>query len=140
MSDANLGSIFQKHIPKAHWQRIETLVGRGTPDMNGCLWGKEFWVENKTTSGWAVTFETGQVAWHEQRIRAGGRTFVAVRRIASAGPRRGAACDELWLFRGQEARTVEADGLKGARPLAVGWWDGGPAKWSWSEIRGILAK
>jgi len=72
MSDGNLRQIFQQYIPEAHWQSIETLIGRGTPDMNGCLNGTEFWIENKLTSGWAVTFETGQVAWAERRVRAGG--------------------------------------------------------------------
>lgn len=138
MSDANLGSIFQNHMPTVHWQRIETMVGRGTPDLNGCLYGQEFWIENKTTSGWAVTFEMGQVAWHERRLRAGGRTFVAVRRIANAGPRRGAACDELWLYRGQAARQLEAGGLKETRHLATGLWVGGPARWHWDTIGSIL--
>lgn len=138
-TDGNLGSIFQKHLPKVHWQRIETLIGRGTPDLNGCLDGKEFWIENKSTSGWAVKFEDGQVAWHERRCRAGGRTFVAVRRQANVGPRRGDACDELWLFRGQEARRVCAEGLKGKQSIPVcGIWHGGPAKWDWDWIRKVL--
>lgn len=140
MSDGNLGQIFQKRLPKAHWQRIETLVGRGTPDLNGCLDGKEFWIENKSTSGWVVKFEDGQVAWHERRCRAGGRTFIAVRRQANAGPRRGDACDELWLFHGQQAREVASDGLRGVRPMtmALGWWAGGPARWGWDQVRQIL--
>lgn len=138
MSDGNLGQLFQKHLPEVHWQRIETLVGRGTPDLNGCLWGREFWIENKLTSGWTVNFEIGQTAWAERRARAGGRTFVAVRRIATAGPRRGAACDEMWLFRGQEARQLEAEGLKGQQPI-IGCWSGGPAKWDWDKIRKVLA-
>lgn len=138
MIDGGINQLFQKRLPEVHWQRIETLVGRGTPDLNGCLWGREFWIEGKSTSGWAVIFEPGQTAWHERRIRAGGRTFVAVRRIATAGPRRGAACDELWLFRGQEARQLEAEGLKGDQSV-IGIWDRGPARWDWDHIRKVLA-
>ena len=137
MSDGNLRQLLQNHLPMIHWQSIETLIGRGTPDMNGCLDGQEFWIENKATSGWTVTFETGQVAWHERRFRAGGRTFIAVRRQAIAGPRRGEAVDELWLFRGQEARAVSLDGLKGKQPI-VGIWHGGPARWDWGAIKGHL--
>lgn len=138
MSDGGLRQIFQKHLPKIHWQSIETLIGRGTPDMNGCLSGQEFWIENKLTSGWAVNFEIGQVAWHERRLRAGGRTFVAVRRLANSGPRKGAACDELWLYRGQCIRQLEAEGLKETRLLATGLWVGGPARWHWDTIGNIL--
>ena len=136
--DGGLSQIYLKKLPEVHWHSTWSLGG-GAPDMNGCLWGREFWIENKSTSGWAVVFETGQIAWAERRLRAGGRTFVAVRRQASAGPRRGAACDELWLFKGQEARSVEADGLKGSRPLTAGWWEGGPAQWDWNAIRKVLA-
>lgn len=138
MSDGGLRQIFQKHLPKIHWQSIETLIGRGTPDMNGCLSGQEFWIENKLTSGWAVNFEIGQVAWHERRLRAGGRTFVAVRRQANSGPRKGAACDELWLFYGYDIRQLEAEGLKDLRFKTAGWFEGGPAKWYWDTIQGIL--
>lgn len=140
MSDGNLRQIFRKHLPSVHWQSIETIIGRGTPDINGCLNGKEFWIENKSTSGWAVKFEEGQVAWHEQRLRAGGRVFLAVRRAAIAGPRRGAAVDELWLFSGSHSRSISLCGLKGARPLAAAWQDGGPARWDWEVIKKELMK
>src|SRR4051812_6825832 len=136
-TDGGLRQIFQKHLPKVHWQSIETLIGRGTPDMNGCIDGHEFWIENKSTRGWAVIFEIGQVAWHERRLRAGGRTFVAVRRLATAGPRRGAAVDELWLFPGKDARELEAFGLKGAATV-LNYSTGGPAKWDWESIGKIL--
>lgn len=137
MSDGNLRALFQKHLPDVHWQSIETLIGRGTPDMNGCFDGQEFWIENKSTSGWKVIFETGQVAWHERRARAGGRTFVAVRRQASAGPRRGAATDELWLFDGKQSREISSFGLKDASVPFLRL-PGGPAKWDWQAVRRVL--
>lgn len=139
MSDGNLRTIFRTRLPEAHWQGIETWsTGQGVPDMNGCLQGHEFWIENKLAKGWKVNFEPGQVAWAERRIRAGGRVFLAVRRQATAGPRRGGAFDELWLFRGQESRAVEADGLKGKQSV-LGIWHNGPARWDWAQIRIILA-
>lgn len=138
MSDGNLRTIFRTRLPEVHWQGIETWsTGQGVPDMNGCIDGQEFWIENKLTTGWAVTFEPGQVAWHERRVRAGGRVLLAVRRQSKGGPRLGAATDELWLFRGQESRAVSVDGLKGGQPV-LGIWPGGPARWNWDTIRKIL--
>lgn len=135
-ADGGLSQLYLKHLPQFHWQSTWSLGG-GAPDMNGCLDGQEFWIENKLTSGWAVKFEFGQVAWHERRVRAGGRTFIAVRRQTVAGPRRGDAVDEFWLFRGQEARQLEVDGLKGKQPL-LGVWSGGPARWAWDHLCTIL--
>jgi hypothetical protein len=137
MSDGNLRQIFQKHLPDVHWQGVETWsTGQGVPDMNGCLNGVEFWIENKLTSGWAVNFETGQIAWAERRIRAGGRVFLAVRRKAPAGPRKGDAADELWLFHGSYMREVSMEGIKAPRQYRC--WEGGPAHWDWVEIGRIL--
>jgi hypothetical protein len=137
VSDGNLRTIFQKHLPEVHWQPIETWsTGQGVPDANGCLAGQEFWIENKLTDGWKVNFEPGQVAWAERRIRAGGRVLLAVRRKTNAGPRRGDACDELWLFNGSQSRAVSVDGLKGAKPLVIE--GNGPAKWDWDTIRKVL--
>lgn len=138
MSDGNLRSLFQKHLPDIHWQPIETWsTGQGVPDVNGCCGGREFWIENKATGGWTIHFEPGQVAWAERRVRAGGRTFVAVRRQANAGPRRGQAVDELWLFNGESARALALNGLKaGPRPLVQT--SGGPARWDWPKIRQLL--
>lgn len=138
MSDGNLRSIFQKHLPDAHWQGVETFsTGQGVPDMNGCLHGVEFWIENKVTSGWAVNFEMGQVAWAERRVRAGGRVFLAVRRKAAEGPRRKAA-DELWLFKGEHMRKVSVDGLESINYIDI--LTGGPAQWNWDAIRGYLTR
>lgn len=137
MSDGGLRQLFQKNITQAHWQGIETWsTGQGVPDMNGCLNGADFWIENKLTNGWAVHFEFGQVAWIERRVRAGGRAFVAVRRQAAAGPRRGAATDELWLYAGSKARLLSEKGLKNCRPLGL--WAGGPAAWRWDQVVALL--
>lgn len=137
MADGNLRLIFQKHLPEAHWQPVETLIGRGIPDVEYCFpGGITGWIENKKTNGWSVDISPNQVSWAERRIRAGGRCFVAVRRLATAGQRREAA-DELWLFRGAEARALMTDGLKGKQPV-LGIWPKGPAAWDWQAIRRIL--
>lgn len=134
MSDGNLRQIFKDHLPEAHWQPIETMIGRGIPDVEYCFpGGLSGWIENKKTTGWAVEISSGQIAWLERRARAGGRCFVAVRRQGSA---RGQARDELWLFRGADARNLLLGGLKETQPLGL--YTGGPAKWSWPLIKGFL--
>ncbi len=137
-TDGNLVKIFQTNLPEGHWQPVQTWsTGQGVPDAEVCFPpGRQCWIEMKKTSGWVVTFETGQVAWLERRVRAGGRAFVAVRRQTIAGPRRGAACDELWLFKGEQARHVSIDGLKGPRPIYFG--EGGPARWHWIKVKQLL--
>lgn len=131
--------MFQKHLPSVHWQGVETWsTGQGVPDMNGCIEGWEFWIENKLTSGYKVNFEVGQVAWIERRHRAGGRVFLAIRRKAPAGPRRGEAVDELWLFKGNQVRSVAVNGLDEDKEFPFYRTEGGPAKWNWEAIKNAL--
>lgn len=114
----------------------------GVPDLNFCIDGVEGWVEMKQTDGWAVTLEPEQVSWLFRRHRNGGRVFVAVRRWHDGGPRRGPACDELWLLRGQYAPDLKTLGLKWAMtsPALLGRWCHGPARWDWDAVRSILVK
>ena len=140
--DGNLSSLFQKHLPMAHWQSVETWsTGRGVPDLNYCLEGTEGWIELKSTAAWAVKIEPGQVAWIERRARAGGRVFVAVRRISAPGPRKGAGADELWLLDHRAARELATPGV-GLDDLPYNlvkrFCIGGPAHWAWGEIRRSL--
>lgn len=138
VSDGNLRTIFQKHLPEAHWQPVETLVGRGIPDVEYCFpGGITGWIENKLTNGWTVDISPNQIAWAERRVRVGGRVFLAVRRQTNAGPRRGAATDELWLFNGSQSRQVSLTGLK-APIQPIGCWPSGPSRWNWEAIRKIL--
>lgn len=141
MADGNLRSIFKSNLPEAHWVPVETWsTGQGVPDAEFCFpGGVAGWIENKKTGGWAVGLEPHQVAWHERRARVGGRTFIAVRRTVPAGPRRGAAEDQLWLFPGSLARRLMEAGLLGPDKPA-GCWNGGPARWGWAEIAEILVR
>ena len=137
MIDGGLRNLFKSHLPRMHIQPIESWgTGVGLPDFNYCFDGKEGWVECKVATANAVTITPGQVSWAERRLRAGGRILLAVRRHASAGPRRGAGYDELWLFPGCATRHVAIHGLLGYKPL--GCWGDGPAAWDWPCVQKIL--
>jgi hypothetical protein len=133
--DGGLRPLFRKFIPWIHWQSVETGgTGLGVPDSNYCGRGVEGWVEYKWTAGWAVTLSPEQVGWHCRRARAGGRTFIAVRRRCPPGPRR-AGADELWLLHGRFAPDLRSGGLRSAPPgSVVGCWPGGPARWDWEAV------
>lgn len=138
MADGDLGALIQRHLPGPHWQRIETGgTGRGIPDINGCLDGVEVWVENKITDGWQVPLRPEQIGWIHRRARAGGRVFVLTRRTVVAGPRRGAAADDLYLHAGRDVVDLAQRGLQqGPRPLLHS--SGGPARWNWASVRDWL--
>ena len=136
MSDGGLHSLFKYHLADGHWQSIESfLTGLGIPDVNGCLEGHEFWIENKFTAGWTVKIRPQQIAWTERRVRAGGKVFVAVRRTCAAGPRREKA-DELHLFHGGLIRALAETPIRDVEALIR--FSGGPARWDWSKVRAIL--
>lgn len=136
MSDGNLRMIFQKNLPQFHWQAIETgQTGRGIPDVNGCKDGKEFWIEFKQTTGWKIAIRPEQVAWIEQRERHGGQVFVIIRRQSPAGPRKGPADDDLYIYEGRSVRSLLARGLE-VHPFKF--YENGPSKWPWDEIALVL--
>lgn len=136
--DGGLRSLERQHMPTAQWTTIETgLVAHGVPDMEYC-WagGRQGWLENKFTDAWAVKVQPGQVAWIHRRARLGGRVHIAVRRRASAGPRR-AEVDELWLLHGRDVETLALRGLRAVeQPLGV--WTRGPSRWDWAAVEEIL--
>jgi hypothetical protein len=134
--DGGLRSLFNKHLPTVDGQSVETaMTGGGVPDWNYCVDGREGWVEMKKTDGWAVEVRADQVGWIERRVRHGGRVLVAVRRKLAAGPRRGPAVDELWLFHGRAIRSIKERGLVAPYPPDhFGTWGGGPAAWDWDAV------
>jgi hypothetical protein len=135
MSDGDLRAIFRRRLPTFDWLSIETaLTEAGVPDANGCINGTEVWVEHKKTLGWTVTLRPAQVGWILRRTRAGGRVFIAVRRMSLPGKRRKAA-DELWLIKGAYAREAKTLGLKGLPGEAVcGVWHDGQSHWRWDAV------
>ena len=133
-SDGGLRPLLRKHIPRIHWTTVESgNLAPGTPDVNGCADGVEFWIECKWTAGWTVTLRPEQIGWLARRARAGGRVFVLVRRRPLRGPE-----DQLWLLPGAEGARLRAEGLRGSVP-ALRVWSGGPARWSWQELERLLS-
>lgn len=127
--DGGLRQLFQTRLPLVHWQSVETWsTGRGVPDVNYCVDGCEGWIEFKLTSGDWVKVRPEQVAWLEQRTRAGGRCFLMVRRKTQ----------QLWIFAGSDARRVMDDGVQSVEPSLM--CEGGPAKWPWANILELLKK
>jgi len=138
MRDGGLVGIIKKGLPTFHHQSVETFsTGQGVPDLNSCGEGVEFWLEAKQTKASSVDISSEQIAWAERRIRAGGKVFLAVRRLCSAGPRREAK-DELHLFNAKDMRYIMLGGLNAPEAKALGIWRGGPARWDWERIKFFL--
>lgn len=136
MADGDLGKLIQRYLPGPHWQRVETGgTGRGIPDINGCMDGVEVWVENKATDGWTAGLRAEQVGWIDRRARAGGRVFVLVRRTVEAGPRRGDAADDLYLYAGRDVVRLARDGMGRGGPEPLLYSTGGPGRWDWTTVQ-----
>ena len=74
--ESKLYQDLRKALPNVHFQRIETNVGLGIPDVNGCCNGIEFWLELKVSSGTALRLSKYQKSWIIRRGMAGGRVFI----------------------------------------------------------------
>lgn len=61
-----------------HWSRIESWASPGIPDLNGCYQGYEFWIELKVRRSKRIIVRPHQIAWHYNRIRAGGSSFIVI--------------------------------------------------------------
>jgi hypothetical protein len=113
------------------WSTIETAATEpGTPDLHGCYLGNDAWIEAKLTSGFAVHVKPSQVVWHTLRHAAGGTSYFAVRRVKRF------RYDELYIVRGSYAAKLKGVGLSGVPHVAM--FPGGPARWSWDQILGLL--
>lgn len=139
-ADDGLRGLLHKHLPRVHWQAIETaMTGGGVPDTNACCDGVEFWVECKATSTHAVKFQPLQPAWISRRVRQGGRVVVATRRRHAGGPRLGAAVDELWVHSGRHVFELRDLGLRGV-PTLTDPMCGGPSRWDWDLLLGVMMR
>lgn len=73
-----------KHLP-GDTCRIENMTENGTPDVNGCFLGRDYWIELKVCSNKAkernvrTLLSEEQLVWHFRRVNAGGLVFVAVK-------------------------------------------------------------
>ena len=59
-----------------HFQRIETNIALGVPDVNGCYNRTEFWLELKVKKGRQTPLTKYQKAWIVKRASHGGRVFI----------------------------------------------------------------
>ena len=80
--EKNLWLLIRENLKGVHLQRIETgMTGAGVPDVNGCGWGKEFWIELKEIhSGNKLTLRPMQISWLAKRASHGGQVFVMARK------------------------------------------------------------
>jgi len=135
-SDGSLRSLFRQHLPQVHWATIETgATEPGVPDLNGCFRRREFWIENKLTKAWSVSFRPEQIGWISRRTRCGGRVFIAVRRRHDASSRLDAV-DELYIYSGVDILPLAECGLKRVDPLAL--YREGPKRWCWDRVLGVI--
>jgi len=86
------------HIPEVHWSRIENVAGSGIPDLNGCLNGKEVWIELKMFRGNRITLRSSQLVWMTKRLRVLGDVVVMARKD-----------DEIWLINGRQVVEMTSD-------------------------------
>lgn len=70
------------HTDRLHAQRVENVVGKATPDIEGCYSGGSFHLETKLLhqprkkiAGGEIRFEPGQREWGQKRWLAGGRSY-----------------------------------------------------------------
>ena len=83
-----LGKKLRAAFPKAHIIAIENDVLPGTPDMNLCINGAEYWVELKFLDKWPIRPQTPVKIKHftpvqrlflRQRWNAGGASFLLLK-------------------------------------------------------------
>ncbi len=95
-----------KKLENLDIQRIESKIGSGVPDVEGCWNGKTFWVELKAcdrpkraTSQLEFKISQGQIIWLKRRWRCGGNAFLLLR----VGCNRDA---KIYLIKGCDARHM----------------------------------
>lgn len=95
----------------AHLIRVENSVLPGTPDVNGCYKGFEFWIELKTISRWPTRagsiliphFTPQQRIWLKKRCAARGSAWLLLRVDATR---------EHFLLYGADAAQLPADATR----------------------------
>lgn len=127
--DGGLRPMFRDRFPEWHWTSIETMTVNGVPDAEFCWDGSQGWCEYKFTSGWQVGLRAEQIGWALRRARAGGRSFICVRRTS-------APIDDLFIFAGADAGRLKQVGIRGVTPLLQT--SGGPARWNWEMVSKTL--
>lgn len=91
MSENNAQAFLRRALvigPNDRLERVENILVPGMPDVNGCINGKEFWIENKEPSepkrgntplfGSNHRFSQDQLNWFLKQRNAGGRAYAFV--------------------------------------------------------------
>ena len=68
-----------------HYQRIESIAGRGIPDLNVGFCGVEFWIELKVEVRGKIYLRVQQLAWGKLRASKDGHVFVVARTSNGVG-------------------------------------------------------
>lgn len=104
MLEKDLWADIRKNIKGPHWQRIETgTTASGVPDVNGCLAGREVWLELKILVGTKIRLTALQVLWLRQRWHHGGRSFVLAKHPKTK---------RMYLGTGFHAAEIQKNGIK----------------------------
>ena len=82
--EAKLWQQLKKGLKNSHLVRIESRIGLGVPDVNGCTNGQTYWLELKVSKGKHIPLSKYQKAWIYERSRFGGKVFVLVTTLASS--------------------------------------------------------
>ncbi len=74
--EAKLWQQIKKGLKNSHLVRIESRIGLGIPDVNGCTNGQTYWLELKVRKGKDIGLSKYQKAWIYERCKFGGKVFV----------------------------------------------------------------
>jgi len=78
MLESQLWAMVKAGLSKqgVHLTRVENAIMSGTPDVNACYQGVEWWMELKSGT---LTLRPAQVTWINTRITHGGKVFIVHR-------------------------------------------------------------
>jgi hypothetical protein len=76
MKESDFWTLIHRAWPQVHAVRIENAATFGTPDVNCCYRGNEFWLELKVEQGGKVIIRPTQLAWLAKRVTVGGAVFI----------------------------------------------------------------
>ena len=115
---------------KITFTRIEAVTPTGLPDLNGLFLDPEkkpheFWVELKVSLGNRVRLSPGQISWHMNRFKLGGKSFIMVTPLEQRG---------ISLYSGGRSLDLVSQGLN-LEPCAFF-----PEPCAWQELESCLMK
>lgn len=140
MSEKREYHLFKKNMPQGHdrLDRIENIVGIGTPDVNYCIDGVEGWIEmkapkepmrstSKLLTKHAHPLSQDQKNWFLKQRNAGGRAYILI------------ATNKRWmLIEGKHADNINDMTIEQLWHIAM-WATQKPVnKYGWELLRAFL--